>query len=101
MDDWWDVDERAGRVVGQRTGTVIRLGDVCKVIVVNVDEARRELNLAVRELLGRQGAGGKAIKPGKSKLDRKKHKAPNGRHRQPTGATKRNQRSKARSKRHR
>src|SRR5690606_28488242 len=53
LDDWWDVDDRAGRVRGQRTGQVIGIGDVADVIVVNVDVARRELNLAVREIKGR------------------------------------------------
>src|SRR6266850_4483745 len=55
LDDWWDVDERSGQVRGQRTGTRIGIGDVVKVTVVNVDVARRELNLAVAELLGRAG----------------------------------------------
>jgi ribonuclease R len=55
MDDWWDVDERSGLVRGQRTGTKIGIGDVVRVTVVNVDVARRELNLAVAELLGRAG----------------------------------------------
>src|SRR5205085_8781520 len=72
MDDWWDVDEKAGRVTGQRTGTRIAIGDVAKVIIVNVDEARRELNLAIRELIGRKGGGGKAPKVSKEK--RQKHK---------------------------
>src|SRR4030095_7117462 len=52
MDDWWDVDNRAGRVRGQRTGLTIGIGDVAKVLVVNVDVPRRELNLAVREIVG-------------------------------------------------
>ncbi|HSI37241.1 MAG TPA: ribonuclease R [Tepidisphaeraceae bacterium] len=76
MDDWWDVDERAGRVTGQRTGTKIGIGDTCKVAVVGVDEARRELNLAVVELMGKRrepgtgkgrragGGGGRARKQG-------------------------------------
>ena len=77
MDDWWDVDERAGRVTGQRTGTKIGIGDTCKVAVVGVDEARRELNLSVVELMGKRrepgtgkgrraggGGGGRARKQG-------------------------------------
>jgi ribonuclease R len=63
MDDWWQVDEKAGKVFGQRTGTRIGIGDVAKVVIVGVDLARRELNLAVRELGGKRnttGVGGNA-----------------------------------------
>ena len=42
MDDWWDVDERAGVVRGQRTGKKIGIGDVAKVRIVKVDLPRRE-----------------------------------------------------------
>ena len=55
MDDWWDVDERSGVVRGERTGRKIGIGDVAKVIIVAVDVPRRELTLAVRQLLGRDG----------------------------------------------
>ncbi|HEX4794254.1 MAG TPA: ribonuclease R [Humisphaera sp.] len=53
MDDWWDVDARNGFVRGQRTGTRINIGDVCKIYIVRVDTARRELDLAISELVGR------------------------------------------------
>jgi ribonuclease R len=53
MDDWWDVDERSGQIRGQRTGQVIRIGDIVKVIVVRVDMARRELNLAITQVTSR------------------------------------------------
>lgn len=56
MDDWWDVDARSGFVRGERTGKRIAIGDVVKVQIVNVDIARRELNLAVTEHLGKPGA---------------------------------------------
>jgi ribonuclease R len=55
LDDWWDVDERSGQVRGQRTGQKIGIGDVLKVIVVNVNLPVRELNLAVAEVIGRAG----------------------------------------------
>src|SRR3954469_23432067 len=55
MDDWWDVDERSGMVRGQRTGNRIGIGDVVRVTVVNVDVPRRELNLAIAELMVRAG----------------------------------------------
>jgi len=53
MDDWWDVDAKAGIIRGQRTGRRIGIGDVCRVYIVRVDTARRELELAISELLGR------------------------------------------------
>lgn len=53
LDDWWDVDERAGIICGQRSGQRIGIGDVCKVYIVRVDAARRELDLAISELVGR------------------------------------------------
>src|SRR5439155_13436606 len=55
MDDWWDVEERSGVVRGQRTGARIGIGDLARVRIVNVDLARRELNLAITELMGREG----------------------------------------------
>ena len=50
MDDWWDVDEKSGQVRGQRTGQVIRIGDVVKTVIVRVDLPRRELGIAITEL---------------------------------------------------
>jgi len=55
MDDWWDVDERAGQIRGQRTGNRIGIGDLATVRVAKVDVARRELQLAITELLRRSG----------------------------------------------
>jgi ribonuclease R len=95
MDDWWDVDERAGRVVGQRTGTVIRIGDAAKVIIVAVDEARRELNLAISQLMGHHRGGGKSAPP-PAKHAKKKHKSKKFVHND--GASRRNQKSKQRSR---
>jgi len=102
MDDWWTVDERAGKVSGQRTGTKIGIGDVATVVIVGVDEARRELNLAIRKFIGNKGAGPKVIIAGKGD---KRAKTPKGRtksgKRPPVkgGAAKRNQQSKRRGKR--
>jgi ribonuclease R len=76
MDDWWDVDERAGTVRGQRSGHRIRIGDVMKVQVVKVSVPRRELELAVAEHRPRGGAHQQ--QPGKKQ--KHKHKA-NHRHR--------------------
>ena len=55
MDDWWDVDDAAGFIRGQRTGKRIGIGDVVKTIVVRVDVARRELGLSITQILGRGG----------------------------------------------
>lgn len=52
MDDWWDVDDKSGQIRGQRTGQVIRIGDVVKTIIVRVDLPRRELDLSITQLLG-------------------------------------------------
>jgi ribonuclease R len=51
MDDYWEVDERAGLVRGCRTGRRIGIGDQARVRVVKVDLPRRELDLAVAELI--------------------------------------------------
>ena len=69
MDDWWDVDERSGAVMGQRTGQKIQMGDVADVTIVRVDVPRRELDLAIAQLRGRagQGAEEKKQKPSKEK----------------------------------
>jgi len=56
MDDWWSVDTRSGVIRGERTGKRIAIGDVVKAIIVNVDVARRELNLAITEHFGKPGA---------------------------------------------
>ena len=44
-DDWWDVKARYGQIRGQRTGRTFRIGDLITVRIVNVDLARRELDL--------------------------------------------------------
>jgi ribonuclease R len=78
MDDWWDVDERGGVVRGQRTGMKIHMGDLARVRIVRVDIPRRELDLAIIEMLTR---GRRSNQPeeqqGKSKKPHKhnKHKA--------------------------
>ena len=84
MDDWWDVDERSGVVRGQRTGKKIGIGDVARVIIVKVDIARRELDLAVHEIVARGGhpivAATDGAKP-KSKHDKHKQKQTHHNHR--------------------
>jgi ribonuclease R len=99
MDDWWDVDVRSGVIRGERTGKRIGLGDVVKVIIVTVDLARRELNLAVSEHLGRPGGGipSPVTKTAKKKKERKgKFKSKVEQHR--GGGTRRNIKSKRRGR---
>jgi ribonuclease R len=55
MDDWWDVDDKAGFARAQRSGTRIGIGDPCIVRIVKVDPARRELDLRVVKLIARDG----------------------------------------------
>jgi ribonuclease R len=55
MDDWWDVDVATGVVRGQRTGKKIGIGDVVTARIVKVDPPRRQLDLAIVELMSRAG----------------------------------------------
>jgi ribonuclease R len=75
-DDWWEVDAKHGRVVGERTGMMITVGDPLVVRIARVDVSRRQLDLAPVELPvrtlkkappgrrksggGQRGGGGKA-----------------------------------------
>jgi ribonuclease R len=83
MDDWWDVDERAGMIRGQRTGQRIHIGDTATVRIVRVEPARRELNLAIIKLHSRGTGGAPLEKPAKKsekgKKDRSKGKPQNNR----------------------
>ena len=101
LDDWWDVDEKAGMIKGQRTGQRIRIGDVATVKIGRVDLPRRELDLIVVKVLTRgtgQGAG-EAKKNKKLEKRALVDPTPRGPVRKPTeGTTKRNQRSKTRDR---
>ncbi len=80
MDDWWDVNEKAGVVRGQRTGQRIGIGDVADVAVVRVDVVRRELDLSIKRIIGRARAAATTDVPvepeGKKKLKGGKAKQP-------------------------
>jgi ribonuclease R len=100
MDDWWDVDERSGVVRGQRTGTKIGIGDVVNARVVKVDLPRRELDLAIIQIVKRTGrpdqpSSGPTKKPSHplKKGKRSGKQAPRG-----GGSTRRNLKSKRRKK---
>ncbi|MGB7159172.1 MAG: ribonuclease R [Tepidisphaeraceae bacterium] len=95
MDDWWDVDERAGVVRGQRTGKKIGIGDVAKVRIAKVDLARRELNLGIVEITSRGGRGDVSVKPKQGGAPKKKGK---GKVEHRGGQTRRNRASKKRGR---
>ena len=59
MDDWWDVDTKAGVIKGKRTNTTMRIGDVVTVKIARVDLTRREMDLEVLDVLsrGKEGTG--------------------------------------------
>ncbi len=99
LDDWWDVDEKAGAIKGQRTGQRIRIGDVAKVKIARVDLPRRELDLMVVQILTR-GTGQGTGETKKNQKQQSERPAPTGtpRRNQPEGTTKRNQRSKTRDR---
>ena len=73
LDDWWDVDDKSGQVRGQRTGQIIRIGDVVKTIIGRVDLPRRELDVAITQLLGRGGKP-KPLSPKPHKKSKHKHR---------------------------
>jgi len=78
MDDWWDVDEKSGIVRGQRSGTRIGIGDVVKTYIVRVDVARRELDLAISEVVhrARHGATGRRRRMARPKRENPKTAVP-------------------------
>lgn len=50
LDDWWDVDAKAGVIRGKRTGRRIGIGDTVIARIMRVDPARRELSLAITKI---------------------------------------------------
>ena len=96
LDDWWDVDERAGVIRGQRTGKKIGIGDVAKVRIAKVDLARRELNLAVVEITARGARGDVSVKGKQPKA--KAHRKGKGKLQHSGGESRRNRASKQRGR---
>ena len=76
MDDWWDVDEKSGQIRGQRTGQIIRIGDLVKVIIVRVDIARRELSLSITQVTSRPRKAPPVAQPGAAPKPTGRGKAP-------------------------
>ena len=58
-DDWWEINQKAGAVVGQRSGRRIAIGNVVQAKIINVDLPARQLNLSMADgILGNgQGKG--------------------------------------------
>ncbi len=48
-DDWWDINQKAGAVVGQRSGRRIGIGTVVKAKIINVDIPARQLDLSMAD----------------------------------------------------
>jgi ribonuclease R len=46
-DDWWEVNNRDGYLIGQRTGARIQIGDRVVARIVSVDVPARQLNLVL------------------------------------------------------
>jgi ribonuclease R len=57
-DDYYRYEERAHALKGENTGKVYRLGDHVKVQVARVDLERRQIDLALVDVLERAAAGG-------------------------------------------
>jgi ribonuclease R len=76
MDDYWQVDDRAGSVRGRNSGIRINIGDVVTARIVKVDVPRRELNLAITDIIGRTGQRqSEDAKPKKGKKPHRKGKS--------------------------
>ena len=87
-DDWWEVSPKTGKVFGERSGRVFRIGDMLRVKIVAVDVAARQLNLvpekvdAPRKKRKKRGGGkGKSRGEPKGKAKPRQKKKTRGRKR--------------------
>jgi ribonuclease R len=76
-DDWWEVSPKTGKVFGERSGRVFRIGDALRVKIVAVDVAARQLNLvpekvdAPRKKKSKSGSKSKSGPKDKGKTNKK------------------------------
>ena len=73
-DDWWEVNPQRGTIRGQRSGRVMRIGDLLVVRIAGVDVARRQLNLVPDRgdgARGRKKPGKPTGKQARKKTDQK------------------------------
>jgi ribonuclease R len=92
-DDWWDVDQDGGYILGQRSGRKFKIGDPLTVAIVSADPISRRLNLALVEA----PAAGVPVKRGKFK----KQKGTGKKSAKPSQHGKKNAQRKNRSKKSR
>ncbi len=74
-DDWWNVEVDRGRVVGERSGRTITVGDRLKVTIDRVDIPARELRLALAGPLP-ETARSQRRKPSREKATPRRDKTP-------------------------
>ncbi len=78
-DDWWEVNERTGSLVGQRTGKRFQIGDLVTVRIAQVNVPARQLDFSLEGHGARSSAGGKgrpSSKKGPAKRKKKTTKSP-------------------------
>ena len=97
----WRIDRKSGALIEQNTGRSFQIGDRVEVTVIEVDLARRQMNLAITDAKSREK--GKAKPTDKTKelagALRLGDMIEEQRRQQKTGAQRRAQRSKSRDKR--
>lgn len=76
-DDWWDINQKAGAVVGQRSGRRIGIGNVVKAKIINVDIPARQLDLSMAE---ERSSGGQPTRPA-PRAKQRRHKERRGKKR--------------------
>jgi len=77
-DDWWELDTRAGCVVGQRSGRRIGLGDGVCVRVARVEVPARRLDLVLEGHAGRVGPARKPTRAASREQTRVRKRARRG-----------------------
>ncbi len=68
--DTWKLDEKIQRIVGERSGAGIHLGQTIKVRIVSVNVHARQLNVTPAEPLAKEPAKRSKNKPGKTRKEK-------------------------------